>query len=166
MSYACSIALVTHWRRLAGRIAQLSWLVFAALAVSLALAGVRYRYAELQVVCDTPRCIVGQPTAEYVAKLAQMGESIDAEFLRNQAFSVISYDSILSFLIFALGGVLIWQKPGNAVSVLTAFVFVALAVMLLGTPDSLVRSHPVFALPVRFLRFLMLAGLFIVFSIL
>jgi len=94
--------------------------VFAALAVGLAIAGVRYRYADLQVVCDTPRCIVGQPTAEYVAKLAQMGESIDAVFLRNQAFSVISYDSILSFLIFALGGVLIWQKPGNAVSVLTA----------------------------------------------
>ena len=166
MSHARSIAIVTQWRRLGGRIAQLIWLVFAALALGLALAGVRYRFTELQIVCDTPRCIVGQPTAEYVAFLAQMGESIDAVFLRDQAFSVIAYDSILSFLILALGGVLIWQKPGNAVSVLTAFVFVALAVMLLGTPDSLVRSYPAYALPVRFLRFLMLAGLFVVFSLL
>src|SRR4029079_6582486 len=74
------------------------------------------------------------------------------------------FDSILCIFIFALGSVLIWQKPGNPAAVLGAFVFVALAVMLWGTPDSLGRAQPAFVLPVRLLRFLSMAGLLVVFN--
>jgi signal transduction histidine kinase len=82
------------------------------------------------------------------------------------AVSTITHHNLLAVFVFVLGAVLIWQKPKNLPAVLAAFVFVALAVMLSGLTDALGRARPEYALPVRFLRFMALAGLFLVFSLL
>jgi signal transduction histidine kinase len=145
------------------RLVLAAWLAFVVLALSLAFAGMQYRFSELQIICETPRCVVGQP-AELIVAMQNQGVRIDAAAMRDKAFSILTFDSILCIFIFALGAVLIWQKPGNLAAVLSAFVFVALAVMLWGTPDSLGRAEPAFVLPVRLLRFLSMAGLLVVFN--
>lgn len=151
--------------RLTGRLVQWAWLAFAVLALGLALAGLPHHFAELQAICHTSRCIQGQFTDEQMAYFAARGTQVDAGFLSSEAISTIAYNSILHLFIFGLAAVLIWQKPRHVASALTAYVFVALAVMLSGLPAALARVHPTYELPVRLLRFLELAGLLLVFCI-
>ena len=93
-----------------GQLVQLAWIAFAVLILSLVLAGMPYRFTELQVICDTPRCIFGQPTTESISQLIQQGLKITPEYLRGEAFNKIAIESILHVIIFCLALVLIWQE--------------------------------------------------------
>jgi signal transduction histidine kinase len=144
----------------------LAWLAFAVLILSLVLAGLPYRFAELQVICTTPRCINGQPTTASVSQLMQQGLEITPEYLRGEAFNKMAIAGILHVFVFCLALVLIWQKPRNPAAVLGAFLFLILAALLSGAPDALARARPQFETFIRFLRFFLMAGLVLFFLIL
>jgi signal transduction histidine kinase len=149
-----------------GQLVQLAWIALTVLLFSLVLAGMPYRFAELQVICDTPRCIHGQPTTESVSQLIQQGLEITPEYLRGEAFTKIAVESILHVSIFLLALVLIWQKPRNPVAVLCAFVFVILAALLTGAPDAFARARSEYESFIRILRFFLITGLVLVFLVL
>jgi signal transduction histidine kinase len=149
-----------------GQLVQLAWIALSILLLSLVLAGMPYRFAELQVICNTPRCFNGQPTNESVSQLIQQGLEITPDFLRGEAFNKIAVESILHVIIFCLALVLIWQKPRNLAAVISAFVFLILAALLSGAPGALARARPEYGLLVRLLRFFLMTGLVLVFLIL
>ena len=149
-----------------GQLVQLAWIALTILILSLVLAGMPYRFAELQVICDTPRCINGQPTTESISQLIEQGLEITPEFLRGEAFNKIAIESVLHFIIFFLALVLIWQKPRNPAAVISAFVFLILAALLSGAPDAFARARSEYELFIRILRFFLMAGLVMVFLIL
>ena len=148
-----------------GQLVQLAWIAFTVLILSLVLAGMPYRFAELQVICVTPRCINGQPTTESASQLIQQGLEITPEYLRGEAFTKIAIDSILHVIIFCLALVLIWQKPRNPAAVLSAFVFLILAALLSGAPDAFARARSEYELLLRLFRFSLMTGLVVIFLI-
>jgi hypothetical protein len=149
-----------------GQLNQLTWVALTILIFNLVLAGMPYRFAELQVICDTPRCFNGQPTSESVSHLIQQGLETTLDFLRGEAFNKIAVESILHVIIFCLALVLIWQKPRNPAAVLSAFVFLILAALLSGAPNALAHARPEYVLFVGLLRFFLMNGLVLVFLIL
>jgi signal transduction histidine kinase len=149
-----------------GQLVQLAWIAFTVLILSLVLAGMPYRFAELQVICGTPLCMNGQPTTESISQLIQQGLEITPEYLRGEAFNKIAIQSILHVIIFCLALVLIWQKPRNLAAVLSAFVFLVLAALLSSAPDAFARARPEYELFIRFLRFFLMTGLVVIFLLL
>lgn len=149
-----------------GQLVQLTWTSFAIIILSLVLAGMPHRFAELQEICGTSRCINGQPTTESVSQLIQLGLEMTPENLRGEAFNKIAIESILHVFVFCLALVLIWQKPRNPAAVLSAFVFLILAALLSGAPDAFARARAEYDLFLRVLRFFLMIGLVVIFLIL
>jgi signal transduction histidine kinase len=166
-SYPLQLLSIKGWLvENTGQLVQLAWIAFAILILSLVLAGMPYRFAELQEICGTSRCISGQPTSESISQLIQQGLEITPEYLRGEAVNKIAVESILYVSIFCLALVLIWQKPRNPAAVVSAFVFLILAAQLSGAPEAFARARIEYELFIRVFRFFLMSGLVLVFLIL
>jgi hypothetical protein len=144
-------------------IARALWLLLAALAIGLYLAGIGPKYAELQGPCLASAAECGQrlaPTAAEIARLEQQGFSPQAYALIWMAATVVSG------LIFIGVGLAIFALKSNDRGAL----LVSLTLVLLGASapmaDALARQYPALQIPVAsydYLRLMMFALLFAAF---
>jgi signal transduction histidine kinase len=135
-----------------GRAAQVSWLLFALLALSLALPGIPLYRQLLQSVCTGAGCVTGQLTpAEEQAVVAFSGSL--------SAYADLAFISCLLtyILLFLTAVALIWRKPTNRAVVCGAFALTALATSTLAQATA--QTSPALALPAQFIGLVQLAAL-------
>jgi hypothetical protein len=135
-----------------GRAAQVGWLLFALLALSLALPGIPLYRQLLQSVCTGTGCVTGQLTpAEGQAAVAFSGS------LSAYADLAIIACLLTYILLFLTAVALIWRKPASSAAVCGAFTLTALATSTLAQATA--QASPTLALPAQFIHFVQLAAL-------
>lgn len=136
----------------ASRFIQAGWLLFALLALSLALPGIVAYQGLLAEVCAGAGCLTGQLSAAEAQALLAAGRS-----LVSHAQSEIAIQVFTDGLTLALAAFLIWRKPHARLAVFAAFVLVALAMSSLAQATS--RTVPSLWLPAKLLSWVQVAGL-------
>lgn len=135
-----------------GRAAQSAWLLFAVLALSLALRGLETYHLVLARTCSALSCLPGQLTAEEAAGSLPMGDSL-AEYA---ALAVIINVATFAFCLL-VAVILIWRKPTNGAAVAGAFVLIAVATSSLAAVTA--EIYPTLRLAAQFITFVQLACL-------
>ncbi len=104
------------------RAAQAGWLLFALLALSLALPGLEPYRQSLAMVCNGDDCLPGQLTP---AEMAVVTQSTDPP-CPNTSSTSLSYLIVFAFCLLS-AGLFIWRLPTNGAAVAGAFVLTAMA---------------------------------------
>jgi signal transduction histidine kinase len=149
-------------KRLRGRslrLARAAWLVVAALAVGLFVAGIPAEFALLHTPCPTAVCSTGQLPPAGLRSLEELGLSLD--FFA--AYSV-AMDVVFATVYGAVAALIFWRKSDDRMGL-----FASLALLTFGTAtftftmEALAARHPAWEIPVSFLHFLGAAsfGLFL-----
>ena len=149
-------------KRLRGRVlvlARATWLVVAALAVSLFAAGVPGEFALLHEPCPTARCTTGQLPPAGLHALDDLGFSADAF-----AGYIVTIDVVFAVVCVVVAALIFWHKSDSRMGL-----FASLSLLTFGTAtyvftlESLAVRHTALGMPVAFLHFLGVAtfGLFL-----
>lgn len=141
-----------HLKPEANRMIQVIWLAFAALAVSLAAAGVPHYIDLVRTLCDGPDCFAGQLTSD----VAGAWQAADMD-LALYTWSQVCVLLLLDGLVLSMAAYFFWYTPHRALSMLTAFVGVALATGTLS--QALAHRDPRFALPAQVILFVQIGGI-------
>jgi signal transduction histidine kinase len=140
-------------------LARATWIVVAALAVSLFAAGVPAEFALLHDPCPTARCSTGQLSPAGLRALEDLGLSP-----RSFAAYFVAMDAVFAAACFAVASLIFWRRSDDRMGL-----FVSLALLTFGTAtfvftlEALAVRHPTWEMPVDFLHILGLAsfGLFL-----
>src|SRR5918995_997227 len=130
-------------------LARLAWMVVAALAVSLFVAGVPAEFALLHDPCPTARCATGQLPAAGLRALGDFGLSRDF-----YAAYLVTMDAVFAAVWFAVAALIFWRRSDDRMGL-----FVSLALLTFGTAtyvftlQALTVRHPAWDVPVAFLHF-------------
>jgi signal transduction histidine kinase len=131
-------------------LARIAWIVVAALAVTLFVAGVPAEIALLRDPCPTPRCATGQLPPAGLRALEALG-------LSPEAFAVylVTLDTIFASVCCAVATLVFWRRSDDRMGLLTS-----LALLTFGTAtfvftlEALATRHPALGLTVGFLHLL------------
>ncbi len=116
-------------------------------AAGMFVAGIPYRYAELQEVCPTgqdAQCFGAILTADQARGYAAIGISLQAR----AAVIIISYIAI-ALANVALAALMVWRRPDNWFIIFLALAFVAFNTD--STTPALAEAHPFWRVPVSWL---------------
>jgi hypothetical protein len=104
-------------------LARIAWIVVAALAVTLFVAGVPAEIALLRDPCPTPRCATGQLPPAGLRALEALG-------LSPEAFAVylVTLDTIFAAVCCAVAALVFWRRSDDRMGLLTS-----LALLTFGT---------------------------------
>ena len=145
------------------RLARAAWLAVAALSLGLFAAAIPVQFSQLQLVCPTAPCPVGDFAQQLppagVQALAELGLS-----LRLYAAYAVALDAVVGLGYSAVAALIFWRKSDDRLAL-----FTALALLTFGTATftyplmALLPAHPAWGLPVAGLNFLGAAafGLFL-----
>ena len=140
-------------------LARATWMVVAALAVSLFVAGVPAEFALLHEPCPTARCTTGQLSPAGLRALEDLG------FSRGSfAAYFVAIDAVFATVCSTVAALIFWRRSDDRMGL-----FVSLALLTFGTAtyaftlEALTVRHPAWEMPVDFLYLLGLAsfGLFL-----
>ena len=140
-------------QRLRGRVmtlARIAWIVVAALAVSLFVAGLPAEFALLRDPCPTARCATGQLPPAGLRALEVLGFSPEAF-----AGYLVTMDTIFAAVCCAVAALVFWRRSDDRMGLLTS-----LALLTFGTAtfvftlEALATRHPALGLTVDFLHLL------------
>src|SRR5215218_2277386 len=139
-------------------LARATWIVVAALTLSLFAAGIPFEFAMFRTVCQ-PACTTGQLSPAGLQALRDLGLSLDFY----AAYAVV-LDVVLAAVYGTVAAVIFWRKPADRMAL-----FVSFALLTFGTaafPDTinaLATEHSAWWWPYAFLNFLGAAsfGLFL-----
>ena len=140
-------------RPLRGRsrvIARVAWVIVAALAISLFVAGVPAEFALLHDPCPTARCTTGQLPPAGLRALEDLGLSRDSF----AAYFVVT-DAVFAAVWSAVAVIIFWRRSDDRMGLL-----VSLALLTFGTAtyvftmEALAVRHPAWERPFYFLHFL------------
>ena len=131
-------------------LARIAWMVVAALAVALFVAGVPAEIALLREPCPTPRCATGQLPPAGLGALETLG-------LSPEAFAVylVTLDTGFAAVCCAVAALVFWRRSDDRMGLLTS-----LALLTFGTStfvftlEALATRYPALGLTVDFLHFL------------
>lgn len=141
-----------------GRTAQVGWLLFALLALSLALPGIAPFYQLLLTACTGTECLIGQLTPDEVPVAAAFGDSLP-EYAQTAYFIYLpTYGFLLLAAVF-----FIWRKPTNKAAVCGAFTLTALATSDLAQATA--HIFPLLIWPMHLVQFVQIAGLLLFFCL-
>jgi signal transduction histidine kinase len=140
-------------------LARATWMVVAALTVSLFVAGVPAEFALLHDPCPTTRCTTGQLSPAGLRALEDLGLSRDSF-----AAYFVAMDVIFAAVCFTVAALIFWRRSDDRMGLL-----VSLALLTFGTGtfvftlEALAVRSPAWELPIDFLHILGLAsfGLFL-----
>jgi hypothetical protein len=140
-------------------LARATWVVVAALAVSLFAAGVPAEFALLHDPCPTARCTTGQLSPAGLRALEALGFS-PGSF----AAYLVALDAVFAAVCSAVAALIFWRRSDDRMGL-----FVSLALLTFGTGtfvftlEALAVRHPAWEMPINFLHILGLAsfGLFL-----
>jgi signal transduction histidine kinase len=131
-------------------LARIAWIVVAALAVSLFVAGVPAEFALLRDPCPTARCATGQLPPAGLRALEVLGFSPEAF-----AGYLVTMDTIFAAVCCAVAALVFWRRSDDRMGLLTS-----LALLTFGTAtfvftlEALATRHPALGLTVDFLHLL------------
>ena len=131
-------------------LARIAWMVVAALAVSLFVAGVPAEFALLRDPCPTPRCATGQLPDAGLQALETLGLSPEAF-----AVYIVTIDATFAAVCCAVAALVFWRRSDDRMGLLTS-----LALLTFGTAtfvftlEALATRHPALGLTSDFLHFL------------
>jgi signal transduction histidine kinase len=131
---------------------QAAWLLFALIALTIALPGIASYTRLMQTVCHGSGCLVGQLTAAEVQTMIASGDSL-AQYAELET----TIHLFGATLLVVTAACLIWCRPTNRAAVLGAFVLTALATSTLA--QAMAQSVPAVGLPAQLLRIIHIAGL-------
>ena len=132
--------------------------VLAVFALIVFIASLPVYSLQLQTVCRTTSCAVGQLTPATVQALHRLGISIDGYAL----FRLIS--TIVSAVVsFAVAGVLVWRRSDEWMALLVAFMLVMLGVV--GITDTVSGSASFWHVPAQLVSVLAYPTYFLVFMV-
>ena len=148
--------------RMRGRrllLARGAWIVVAALAVALFIAGIPAEFALLHVPCHAVRCPTGQLSPSGLHALKDLGLSLDAF-----AAYTVTMDVTFAAVCTAVALLIFWRRSDDRMGFL-----VSLALLTFGTAtfvftmEALAVRHPAWQTPTSLLHFLGAAsfGLFL-----
>lgn len=131
-------------------VARATWMVVAALTVSLFAAGVPVEFALLHEPCPTARCTTGQLPPEGLRALEDLG-------LSRGSFAAyfVAMDAVFAAVWFAVAALIFWRRSDDRMGL-----FASLALLTFGTAtytftlEALTIRHPAWDIPVAFLHFL------------
>jgi signal transduction histidine kinase len=131
-------------------LARIAWMIVAALAVTLFVAGVPAEIALLREPCPTPRCATGQLPLAGLRALEALG-------LSPEAFAVylVTLDTGFAAVCCAVAALVFWRRSDDRMGLLTS-----LALLTFGTStfvftlEALATRFPALGLTVDFLHFL------------
>ena len=131
-------------------VARAAWLVVAALAVSLFVAGVPVEFALLHDPCPTARCTTGQLPLAGLRALEDLG-------LSRGSFAAyfVAMDTVFAAVWFAVAALIFWRRSDDRMGL-----FASLALLTFGmatfvfTLEALTVRHYAWEVPVDFLHFL------------
>jgi hypothetical protein len=144
--------------RMRGRrllLARVAWIVVAALAVGLFIAGIPAEFALLHVPCTAVRCPTGQLSPSGMHALKDLGLSLDAF-----AAYTVAMDVIFAAVCTAVALLIFWRRSDDRMGFL-----VSLALLTFGTAtfvftmEALAVRHPAWQAPTSLLHFLGAASL-------
>ena len=139
-------------RRLRGgssKLARAVWVVVAALAATLFVAGIPAEFAVLHDPCFTTQCTTGQLPPEGLRALVDVGLSADA-----YATLFVSMDVVFASAWCAVAILIFWRRSDDRMGL-----FVSLALFTFGTStfvytlEALAVRYPVWTVPVDLLHF-------------
>src|SRR5215212_2327894 len=141
------------------QLARVAWIVVAALAVGLFIAGSPAEFALLHVPCTAVRCPTGQLSPSGLHALKDLGLSLDAF-----AAYTVTMDVIFAAVCTTVALLIFWRRSDDRMGLL-----VSLALLTFGTAtfvftmEALAALHPAWETPTSFLHFLGTAsfGLFL-----
>lgn len=131
-------------------LARAAWIVVAAAAVSLFVAGVPAEFALLHDPCPTARCTTGQLAPAGLRALDDLGLSLDSF-----AGYLVAVDVVFATVWCAVAALVFWRRSDDRMGL-----FVSLALLTFGmatfvfTLEALAVRHPVLWVPVYSLHFL------------
>jgi hypothetical protein len=142
-------------------IARVAWVVVAALAMGLFIAGIPAEYAHYHNLCGGSGC--GGPwqlEPDDVSALERLGLSVGFYALYNVAIEVVQ---MLGF--FGVGAFLFWKKSDALMVLFTSLMLVSFGVIGFAnnTLYALENSHPDLWLPIRFMIDLAIISFFVSF---
>ena len=100
------------------------WLLVAFLSIGFFIAGVPYRYQQLQVVCAGDECAFGQLPPDQLVALENMGVST-SQF----AAYDIALATIMALLFTTVAFVIFWRRSGEWMALLVSLWLVTLGTM-------------------------------------
>jgi signal transduction histidine kinase len=130
-------------------VARATWMVMAALAVSLFAAAVPVEFALLHEPCPTTRCTTGQLSSAGLKALENLGLSRDSF-----AAYFVAMDAVFAAVWFAVSALIFWRRSDDRIGL-----FASLALLTFGTAtftftmEALTIRHPAWDVPVAFLHF-------------
>src|SRR6266851_4148065 len=137
---------------------RISWLVLAALALIVFVAGLPPYFEDIQSVCNaySAYCDVGQLHLESAQILQNLGISVG-----NYAVFTIILTIIIALVWFVVGGLIFWRKPDERMALL-----VSLGPVLYGSQGGdaylLTVNNPIWMILVTFVQFLAWVALILV----
>jgi hypothetical protein len=139
--------------RLSGRrllLARVAWILVAALALGLFVAGIPAEFALLHVPCPTVTCPTGQLSPSGLRALEGLGLSLDSF-----AVYAVAMDVIFAAVCTAVSLLIFWRRSDDRMGLL-----VSLALLTFGTAtfvftmEALAVRHPAWEAPTSLLHFL------------
>src|SRR5215217_4741489 len=139
-------------------LARATWIVVAALTLSLFAAGIPFEFAMFRTVCQ-PACTTGQLSPSGLQAIRDLGLSLDF-----YAAYTVGLNVIFAAVYGTVAAVIFWRKSDDRMAL-----FVSVALLTFGTAtfpgtiNALATEHPAWWWPVAFLNFLGAAsfGLFL-----
>jgi hypothetical protein len=132
--------------------------VLAVFALIVFIASLPVYSLQLQTVCRTTSCAIGQLTPATVQALHSLGISIDGYAL----FRLIS-TMVSAVVSFAVAGVLVWRRSDEWMALLVAFMLVMLGVV--GITNTVAGSASFWHVPAQLLSVLSYPTYFLVFMV-
>jgi signal transduction histidine kinase len=139
-----------RWRSHLMTLARIAWMVVAALAVTLFVAGMPAEIALLREPCPTPRCATGQLPPAGLRALETLSLSP-----KTFAVYLVALDTIFAAVCCAVAALVFWRRSDDRMGLLTS-----LALLTFGTAtfvftlEALATRYPALGLTVDFLHFL------------
>src|SRR5262249_16396066 len=127
--------------------ARVAWIALVGMALVVLVAALPDFYQASHTILSPETQVPGQLTAEDVGLMQPWGLSLD--FYATYQTALIA---IISFVFMAAGALLFWRKSDDRVTLFVSLWFAMFGAT--GSPllDPLIRAHPMWQMPVRFLQ--------------
>lgn len=132
--------------------------ILAVVTLLVFFASLPVYYMQLQTVCQTTSCAVGQLTPATVQALHGVGISVDGYALFRLSNIIVS-----ALFGFFVAGVLVWRKSNEWMALLVALVLVMLGVV--ESTNTVATSASFWRFPAQFVGFLSYPTYFLVFMV-
>ena len=137
-----------RWRVIT--LARIAWMVVAALAVTLFVAGMPAEVALLRDPCPTPRCSNGQLPPAGLRALEALGFSPEAF-----AVYLVTLDTIFAAVCCAVAALVFWRRFDDRMGLLTSLALLTFgSATFVFTLEALATRGPALGLTVDFLHLL------------